>query len=166
MSDSSQGSGWWLASDGKWYSPEQAPGPVPQSPAPQYWPPPAAPGYGPPSSAPGYGYGYGSGYPPYAFAELPKTNGLAVASLVCSFFFWIYGLGALLAIVFGFIARSQIKHSGGTQRGKGLALAGIIIGFASLVITAAAITVVVLVVQRHCHDTGNCTFNTTGNTGN
>lgn len=26
MSDSSQGSGWWVASDGKWYPPEQAPG--------------------------------------------------------------------------------------------------------------------------------------------
>src|SRR5690554_2550534 len=26
MSDTSQGPGWWLASDGKWYPPEQAPG--------------------------------------------------------------------------------------------------------------------------------------------
>ena len=26
VSDVSQGPGWWLASDGKWYSPEQAPG--------------------------------------------------------------------------------------------------------------------------------------------
>jgi len=29
MSDSSQGSGWWQASDGKWYGPEQAPGAQP-----------------------------------------------------------------------------------------------------------------------------------------
>jgi len=35
----------------------------------------------------------------------------------------------VLGIVFGFIARSQIKNSNGTQRGEGLALAGIIIGF-------------------------------------
>ena len=26
MSDTSQGPGWWQASDGKWYPPEQAPG--------------------------------------------------------------------------------------------------------------------------------------------
>ncbi len=26
MSDASQGPGWWQASDGKWYPPEQAPG--------------------------------------------------------------------------------------------------------------------------------------------
>ena len=31
MSDTSQGPGWWQASDGKWYPPEQAPGAAPQS---------------------------------------------------------------------------------------------------------------------------------------
>ena len=31
MSDTSQGPGWWQASDGKWYPPEQAPGATPQS---------------------------------------------------------------------------------------------------------------------------------------
>jgi len=36
MSDSSQGPGWWQASDGKWYPPEQAPGAQPQQPAPGY----------------------------------------------------------------------------------------------------------------------------------
>jgi len=131
---------------------------------PGYGPLSGAPGYGPPPAVPGYGYGYGSGYPPYSYpyAEIPKTNGLAVASLVCSFFFWIYGIGALLAIVFGFIARSQIKHSGGMQRGRGMALAGIIIGFAGLVITAVVVTIVVVAVHRHCHNTGDCTLNTTG----
>src|ERR1035441_1060576 len=49
-------------------------------------------------------------------------------------FFWVYGVGAILAIVFGFIARSQIKQSNGTQQGGGMALAGIIIGFAGIVI--------------------------------
>ena len=34
MSDESQGPGWWLASNGKWYSPEQAAGPPPIPPAP------------------------------------------------------------------------------------------------------------------------------------
>jgi uncharacterized membrane protein YdbT with pleckstrin-like domain len=90
-----------------------------------------------------------------------KTNGLAIASLVCSFFFWLYGLGAVLAIIFGFIARSQIKKSGNTQQGGGMALAGIIIGFAGLVIGAAIIIVVINVVH-HCQQDSNCTFNTTG----
>lgn len=208
MSDVSQGPGWWLASDGKWYSPEQAPGfvpeaaavespgspddglppPAPGSPAdpvppstgisgsptdPGSWAPPGAhgrgalpggsgpPGPGPPVN-PGYGFpppGPGYGYPPVS-----TTNGLAVASLVCSFFFWLSGIGSVLAIVFGFIARSQIKRSGGTQQGAGLALAGIIIGFAGIVI-GIGIVVAIVVAVHHCDQTGNCTFNTlhTGN---
>ena len=35
MSDTSQGPGWWQASDGKWYPPEQAPGATPQSAGPR-----------------------------------------------------------------------------------------------------------------------------------
>ncbi len=34
MSDSSRGPGWWQASDGKWYAPEQHPGSAPQLPPP------------------------------------------------------------------------------------------------------------------------------------
>lgn len=41
MSDVSQGPGWWLASDGKWYAPEQHPNYVAPPPAPT--PPPPAP---------------------------------------------------------------------------------------------------------------------------
>lgn len=54
MSDTSQGPGWWQASDGKWYPPEQAPaGQAPQTPQPpQYGTPPqygVAPQYGAPA---------------------------------------------------------------------------------------------------------------------
>ncbi len=59
MSDTSQGPGWWQASDGKWYPPEQAPGAGPAG------PPPGGPPGGPP---PGYGappaYGAPAGGPP------------------------------------------------------------------------------------------------------
>ena len=109
-------------------------GPPPGSPG---FPPPD-PGYGLPPGSPGYGsmpapgYGYPPGYPGYGYVPVAKTNGLAMASLVCSLL-WVFGLRAVLAIVFGFIARSQIKRSGGGQRGKGLALAGIIIGFVSVI---------------------------------
>jgi hypothetical protein len=69
-------------------------------------------------------------------------------------------VGAVLAIVFGFIARSQIKRSNGTQQGGGMALAGIIIGFAGIVIGIVVVIVVVAVVH-HCNQTGNCLTNTT-----
>jgi hypothetical protein len=73
----------------------------------------------------------------------PSTNGLAIASLVCSLVV-VFGIGSVLGIVFGFVAKSQIRQSNGTQKGNGLATAGIIIGFALIgifilfVIVAAA----------------------------
>src|ERR1700722_3073329 len=51
MSDISQGPGWWQASDGKWYRPEQHPNYV-APPAPPAPPPPPAPPSPPPGSAP------------------------------------------------------------------------------------------------------------------
>ena len=62
MSDTSQGPGWWQASDGKWYPPEQAPGAAPTGPAPS-GPPPgygAPPAYGAPAGG-GGGGGVGVG---------------------------------------------------------------------------------------------------------
>ena len=55
------------------------------------------------------------------------TNGLAIASFVTS----LFGL-TILAIIFGHIAKSQIKTSG--QGGSGLATAGLVIGYIFLVI--------------------------------
>ena len=139
-------------------------GPAPG--APGYGSPPGVPGYDPPPAGPGYppmgdaGYGYPPAGAPYGYLAVPKTNGLAIASLVCSFFFWLYGIGAVLAIVFGFIARSQIKRSAGMQRGGGMALAGIIIGFAGIVI-GVVLAVVIVAVVHHCQQTGNCTVTST-----
>ncbi len=78
--------------------------------------------------APGYSQPYPSGgFSPYPAA--PKNNGLAIASLVCSILGLCCGVGGVLGVIFGFVARGQIKRSGGAQKGSGLALAGIIVGF-------------------------------------
>jgi hypothetical protein len=66
----------------------------------------------------------------------PGTNGLAIASLVCSVIGLCCGVGSIIGIVLGFIARSQIRTSG--QAGDGLALAGIIVGFITLVLSIGA----------------------------
>jgi hypothetical protein len=59
MSEQSGGPGWWQASDGKWYPPEQPPAPTAQQPAvdPTTQSPPAgAPGYAAPAAgAPAFG---------------------------------------------------------------------------------------------------------------
>jgi hypothetical protein len=61
---------------------------------------------------------------------------MAIGSLICG----IVGMlcfGIILgpiAVVLGFMARNQIKMSGGTQSGDGMALAGIILGFVAVAV--------------------------------
>ena len=59
-------------------------------------------------------------------------SGLAVASLICAFI----PLGALPAVILGHMALSRIK-SGRAARGKGFAIAGLIIGYLSIALTIA-----------------------------
>jgi hypothetical protein len=138
VSDTSQGQGWWLASDGKWYPPEAWTGPPRQSDATYLTagalPQPGVPGYVQVPGAQGYpgypAYGTPIGYPQYAVPQ--ATNGMSVASLVCSIVGiipFLFGIPCVLGIIFGFVGRNQIKQSQGRQKGGGLALAGIIVGF-------------------------------------
>ncbi len=67
------------------------------------------------------------GSPPPVLVRGGQTNGFAVASLVLGIL-WIFWIGSILALVFGFIAKSQIDRSNGAQAGSGLAIAGIVLG--------------------------------------
>lgn len=90
--------------------------------------PPPGPSY-PPPPGPGYPPPPGAAYPPPPGAAYPQavgTNGMAIASLVCSLLGWICGIGPILGIIFGILALSKIKQTG--QGGRGLAIAGIAIG--------------------------------------
>jgi hypothetical protein len=93
-------------------------------------PPPPPP---PPVPAP---YPYAAPAPYVA----QTTNGLAVASLVAGFF-WLGWLGSILAVIFGHIALTQIKESGGREGGSGLAIAGLCLGYLGI----ATLTLVILV---------------------
>ena len=55
------------------------------------------------------------------------TNGLAVASMVLGIL-CLYGIGSILALVFGYQAKGQIERSGGRESGRGMAIAGIVLG--------------------------------------
>jgi Domain of unknown function (DUF4190)/Domain of unknown function (DUF1707) len=65
---------------------------------------------------------------PPVFVRPAPVNGLAVASLI-SGIVWMAWFGSLLAIVFGHIALDQIKESGGQQSGRGIAIAGLALGY-------------------------------------
>jgi hypothetical protein len=88
------------------------------------------------------------------------TNGLAIASLICSIL-WIFWIGSLLGVIFGFVGLSQIRRVGGAQGGKGLAVAGIVIGFIGLALLVLSIALLASGVI-HCRN-GHC--GTTGFTG-
>ena len=95
---------------------------APPPPAPDYphQPAQAAPNpYAAPTATP-----YGSANP-YAPAPQQKTNTLAIVSLVLAF---VVSLGAVIC---GHIALSQIKKTG--EQGRGLAIAGLVLGYIGLV---------------------------------
>ncbi|MGD9704230.1 MAG: DUF4190 domain-containing protein [Acidimicrobiia bacterium] len=110
-------------------------------------PPPPPPNYNPPPPP---------GYTAYSAANVPqKTNGMSIASLVLSLVgvipcFWGLQVPGLLGVIFGLVGRSQIKKSNGTQKGKGLAIAGLTVGIVLLVICA--------VVWAYIIFSGDCEF--------
>lgn len=79
------------------------------------------------------------GQQPYGQQVGPaKYNVLAIVSLVSAFFI------SLVAIITGHIALSQIKKTG--EQGRGLAIAGLVLGYIGFVggLLAAIIVIVVL----------------------
>ncbi len=42
---------------------------------------------------------------------------------------WIYWIGSILAVIFGWIAMNQIGASNGAQSGRGMAIAGFVLGW-------------------------------------
>jgi Domain of unknown function (DUF4190) len=104
-------------------------------------PPPSEPT--PPPAPPAYGHQPGG----YGYQSTPKTNGLAIASLVLGIAqIFLCIIGGILALVFGYIARRQIDESGGTQGGRGMAIAGIILGWIGIGLGIAYIVVIIIAV--------------------
>jgi len=84
-----------------------------------------------------------------AVTPVAGINGLAIASLACGLAQFVFGpVTAIPAIVFGHVARHQIKRTG--EQGAGLALAGLILGWV-VVILGIVLIVVGLVVAAGTH---------------
>ena len=109
-------------------------------------PPPAAPPPPPPIDPP---------QPPGGFAQpQPQppsagTNGKAIASLVLGIvgltaIFCVFpGVASVLAIIFGHMARNEIDAGSG-QEGRGMAVAGFVMGIIGVVVTALWIILIVI----------------------
>lgn len=86
--------------------------------------------------------------PPPVFASnapaLPQapsgTSGLAIGSLVCGLLsFFTLGLTGIAAVIMGHLSLSRIKSSAGALSGKGMAIAGLIMGYFGFVLVGIAI---------------------------
>jgi Domain of unknown function (DUF4190) len=123
--------------------PGASPSGPPPPPPPGY---PPAPGYQQPYGQPPYGApGYG---PPPGYAYARPTNTYAILALVLAFVF------APLGIVFGVLARKQIRQTG--EEGDGLALAGLIIGS---IFTAIFVLFIVIWIVAIASIAGGSSFN-------
>ena len=95
------------------------------------YPPYPEAGYAPypyPAPAPG-------GYYPVMFAPpAPAMNTWALVSMICGLVSVVtfQPIVAALAIVFGFIGLSEIKKSPGLFEGRGMGIAGVVLGFVSV----------------------------------
>jgi len=82
---------------------------------------------------------YSMSYPRPAFRlaspSQPRLNRLALASVIFAVL-WIFGIGSFLAIVFGVVAKRQIRRR--RQSGRRMASVGIVLGAIGLVTTAVA----------------------------
>ncbi len=83
---------------------------------------------------------------PYVFTRYQQqrpTNSLAVASMVFGLATPLFGLTALPAVILGHKARGQIRRTG--EKGNGMAMTGLVIGWAAIGLFALLITLAVLV---------------------
>ena len=135
--------------------------PGPGAPPPGYGPPPGfgqpgfgQPGFGQPGQQPPPGYqAFGSGPQP----AKQGNNGLSIASMVLSLVniipcFWFFPITGVLGVIFGFVARGQLKNNPG-QRGNGMAIAGIVVGL--VFIALAAIFWIYVATSDNCYRDGN-----------
>jgi len=86
--------------------------------------------------APAYNQGPGYGQP-----ATDRYNVLAIVSLVSAFFI------SLAAIITGHIALSQIKRTG--EKGRGLAIAGLILGYVGLLLSILAVVIVLSLIANN-----------------
>jgi hypothetical protein len=83
-----------------------------------------------------------------AVPATPRTNPLAVASLVCGLAQpFTGGLTMIPAVVLGHLAHSQIRRTG--ERGGALATVGLVLGWVGISVVLLVIVVVAAIAARH-----------------
>lgn len=81
---------------------------------------------------------------PYQFTRYPvkPANSMAVASMILGLATPLFGVTAIPAVILGHRARRQIRYTG--ERGTGMALTGLVIGWAAIGLFVLLVTVGIL----------------------
>jgi small-conductance mechanosensitive channel len=85
---------------------------------------------------------------PYPAPFQQSTNGLAIASLVLGIL-WLYWIGSILALIFGYVAKGQIASANGRQTGGGVATAGIVLGWIGVGILGLVIVIAIAAAPQY-----------------
>jgi peptidylprolyl isomerase len=102
-----------------------------------------------PFGPPGSGWPSGASEPspfgsPPAYGGSGQTPGLAIASLVLGLL-WLGGVGAVLAVLFGHLALARLRRVPGPKGGRGIAIAGTVVGYVGIVTPALVLLAATLV---------------------
>jgi uncharacterized membrane protein len=80
---------------------------------------------------------------------------MAIASLVCSVGgFVTLLLPCILGVIFGFVSLNQLKRNGGREQGRGLAIAGVIVGFVGVAILIFYVVAIIVAVNSNPNNGG------------
>lgn len=115
-----------------------------------YPPPPPPPSYQQPYQqqpsgyAPPPQYPAGAAYAPYAPVPVAGSSKLAIASLICGIVGLCTGFVGIGAVICGHLALNEIKKSGNVLQGRGMAIAGLILGYLELAFIIVYILVIAI----------------------
>ena len=75
-----------------------------------------------------------------------QTSALAITSLIAGILGWslLPFLGSIAAVICGHMARSEIRRAPDRLEGDGLAIAGLVLGYASIALAVLAVVAIVL----------------------
>lgn len=105
---------------------------------------------------------------PQPYAAQPKTNSLCIASLATALaplvltwipiLQWFGLLSSIAAIILGAMGLKKVKESNGAETGKGLAVAGIVIGAVDILLFIIVVIIAGLIVGNLINAFGNYPF--------
>lgn len=88
-----------------------------------------------------------SSYTPPVYPTTPKReSSLAIVSLVAGIIGWtiVPFIGSIVAVITGHLAKKEIRESGETMSGDGMALAGLILGYTMIGMALLALIIVII----------------------